>query len=61
MDVSNGKVEIKPVNEYPHIPTEVPGVLLESELHPDEGTVQANPIPTMLYLDAAAWQMLVLH
>ena len=52
--MSDGKVEIKPVNAYPHIPAEVPGVLLESEFQPDEGAVQANTIPTMSYLAAAA-------
>ena len=26
---------------------------MESELQPDEGSVQANPIPTMLYLAAS--------
>ena len=28
LDVSDGKFEIKPVNVYPHIPTEISGVLL---------------------------------
>ena len=27
---------------------------MESDLQPDEGAVQANPIPTMLYMDSAA-------
>ena len=31
-------------------------MLLESDLHPDEGAVQANPIPNMSYLAAAAWE-----
>ena len=43
------------MNAYPHIPAEIPGVLLESDLQPDEGDVQANPIPTMPYLAASAW------
>ena len=55
LDVSDGKVEIKPVNVYPNIPAEIPGVLLEYEFQPDEGVVQANTIPTMSYLAAAAW------
>ena len=54
LDVSDGKVEIKPVNEYPHIPAEIPGMLLESYLQPDEGAVQVNPIPTMSYIVAPA-------
>ena len=29
-------------------------MLLESDLHPDEGAVQANPITTMSYITAAA-------
>ena len=50
--MSDGKIEIKPVNTYPNIPTEIPGVLLESDLQPDEGAVQANTIPTMSYVSA---------
>ena len=42
------------MNTYTHIPAEIPGVLLESDLQPDEGAIQANPIPTMLYLAADA-------
>ena len=42
------------MNEYPHIPAEIPVVLMESDLQPDEGAVQANPIPTMSYMSAAA-------
>ena len=52
--MSYGKVEIKPVDAYPHIPTEIPLVLLESDLQPDEVSVQANPIATMSYLAEAA-------
>ena len=47
LDVSNDNVEVKPVNVYPHIPAEIPGVLMETDLKPDEGAVQANHIPTM--------------
>ena len=54
LDVSDGKVEVEPVNAYPYIPAEIPAVIMESDLQSDEGVVQANPIPTMLYLDAAA-------
>ena len=49
MDVYYGKVEVKPVNTYPCIPIEIPGVLMTSDLKPDE----ANPIPTMSYIAAA--------
>ena len=28
LDVSDGKVEVEPVNSYPHIPAEIPGVLM---------------------------------
>ena len=54
LDVSDGKVEVEPVNAYPHIPAEIPGVLMEYDLQPDEGAVQENPIPNMSYLAAAA-------
>ena len=50
--MSDGKVEIKPVNAYPDIPVEIPGVILESHLQPDEGAVQANTIPIISYLAA---------
>ena len=50
LDVSDGKVEVEPVNAYPHIPAEIPGVLMESDLQPDEGALKANPIPTMSYV-----------
>ena len=52
LDAYDGKVEIKPVNAYPHIPVEIPGVILESHLQPDEGAVQANTIPIISYLAA---------
>ena len=42
------------MNEYPHIPEKIPGLLMEYDLQPDEGAVQANPIPTMSYMDVAA-------
>ena len=32
LDVSDGKLEGEPVNAYPHIPEEIPGVLMESDL-----------------------------
>ena len=48
--MSDGKIEIKPVSAYPHIPEYIPVVLLEYDLPPDEGAVQANPISTMSYL-----------
>ena len=56
LDVSDVKVEIKPVNAYSHITLEIPGVFLEYDLQPDEGAVQENPISTMSYLAAAAWE-----
>ena len=54
LDVSYSKVEVKPVNEYPPIHAEIPGVLMEYGFQPDEGDVQANHIPTMSYMDASA-------
>ena len=54
MDVYDGNVEVKPVNAYTCIPAQIPGVLLESDLRPDEGEEQANPIPTMPYMAASA-------
>ena len=47
MDVSYGKVEVEPVNVYPHIPAEVPVLLMKSDLQPDDSAIQANPIPTI--------------
>ena len=32
LDVSDGKVEVESVSNYPHIPAELPGVRLESDL-----------------------------
>ena len=55
LDVSNCKFEVKLVNAYPHISAEIPGVIMESDFHPDEGALQANPIPNMSYMYAAAW------
>ena len=55
LDLSDGKVEVKPVNAYPHIPAEIPGAIMKYDLQPGEGAVQANPIPTMSYMTAAAW------
>ena len=52
--MSDGNFEVEPVNTYPHIPAEIPGALMESDLQPDEDAVQANPIPTMSYLAAAS-------
>ena len=43
------------MDAYLHIPSEILGVLLESDLQTDEGAVQVNPIPTMLYLSALTW------
>ena len=45
--MSNVKVEIRPVNAYPHIPAEIRGVRLESDLQPDEGAVKADPTQTI--------------
>ena len=52
--MSDGNFEVETVNTYPHIPAEIPGVLIESNLQPGEGDVQVNHIPTMSYMDAAA-------
>ena len=53
LDVSDGKVEVEPASNYPRIPVEIPGVRLESGLQPENGDVQAELIPPMLYLAAA--------
>ena len=53
LDVSDGKVEVKPVNAYPPIYAEIPGVLIEYDLNPDKGAVQANHIPTIPCMAAA--------
>ena len=45
--MSDGKFEVEPVNAYPHIPAEIPGVLMEYDLQPDEGAVQVTTIPTI--------------
>ena len=37
LDVSDGKFEVEAVNTYPHIYAEIPGVLMESDLHPAIG------------------------
>ena len=52
--MSNGKVEVEPVINYPHIPAEIPGVRLESDLQPENGAVQDKPVPSMSHLAAAA-------
>ena len=54
LDVSDGKFEVEPVGAYPHVPAEIPGVPMESDLQPGEGAVQANPIPKLSYLAEAA-------
>ena len=54
LDVSEGKVEATHREFYPHIPAEIPGVRLESDLRPDEGTVQRSPVPSMSRIAAAA-------
>ena len=40
--------------KYPHIPAEIPGVQLESDLQPENGAVQNEPVPSMSHLAAAA-------
>ena len=40
LDVPTGKVEVEPLNAYPHIPAEIQGVIMESDLQPDEGDVK---------------------
>ena len=52
--MSDGTVKVKPVDQYHHIPAEIPGVLMESDLRPDEGALKANPIPTMSYVPETA-------
>ena len=34
LDVSDGKVEVEPVSNFPHKPVEIPGVRIESDLQP---------------------------
>ena len=48
LDVFNGKIEVEPVSNYPHKLVEIPGVRLESNLQPENGAVQEEPVPLML-------------
>ena len=52
--MSNGKFEVGPVSNYPHILAYIPGVRLEYELQPEHGAVQKEPVPSMSYLVVAA-------
>ena len=54
LDVPNGKVEVEPRSNYPRIAAEIPGVCMGSDLQPENGTVQAEPVPSMSYLATAA-------
>ena len=48
--VSDGKVEVEPVRNYPHIPAEIPGVRLESDLQPENGAVSWIPNALLEFL-----------
>ena len=52
--MSNSKVEVEPMSNYPHIPAEIPGVRLESDLQPENIAVQNKPVLSMSHLAAAA-------
>ena len=54
LDVSEGKVEVAHEEVYPHIPTEIQGVQLESDIRPYDGAVQHAPVPSMSRIAAAA-------
>ena len=50
--MGDNKVEDNHVSKYPHIPDEIPGAHMEAHIQPDDGAVQASPVPTMTYLAA---------
>ena len=52
--MSDGKVEVEPVSNYPYIPAEIPGVRIEAHTQPETGAIEAPQQPTMSYLAAAA-------
>ena len=54
LDVTEGKVDSERVSQNMHIPAEIPGVRMEAHVQTDIGYIQAPPVPTMSYLDAAA-------
>ena len=54
LDVTEGKVDSECVSQNMHIPAEIPVVRMEAHVQPDIGAIQAPPVPTMSYLDAAA-------
>ena len=54
LDVTEGKVDSECVSQHMHIPAEIPVVRMEAHVQPDIGAIQAPPVPTMSYLDAAA-------
>ena len=54
LDLGDDKVEEELVSQFTHIPAEIPGVCMTAHVQPDTGAVEAPPVPTMLYLAAAA-------
>ena len=52
--MGNGKVEKELVSQFTHIPAEISGVRMVAHVQSDTGAVEAPPVPTMLYLAAAA-------
>ena len=54
LNITKGKVDSERVSQHMHIPSEIPGVCMEAHVKPDIGAIQAPPVPTMSYLDAAA-------
>ena len=52
--MGNGKSEDEIVSQFTHIPADIPGVRMVAHVQPDTGTVEAPPVPIMLYLAAAA-------
>jgi hypothetical protein len=54
LDLGYGKVEEELVSNFTHIPAEIPGVHMASHVQPDDGAIEAPPVPKMSYIAAAA-------
>ena len=52
--MSDVKVEVESISDFTHIPAEIPVARMESDSQPEDGDVQSEPVPSMLYLDVDA-------
>ena len=55
LELGDDKVDKDHVSKFTHICAKILGVPMEAHIQPDDGAEHAPPVPTMSYLDTAAW------